>query len=85
LPAEQYAIKNNTHPAISTQENIDYFKSQLLNLGLSYDWSREVQTNSPDYYKRTQWIFLKLYNHYYDIDANKACPIDDLIKQFKTN
>ena len=83
LPAEQYAIQTGIHPAVSTRDNIDRYRDQLINLGLSYDWSREVQTSDPKYYKWTQWIFLKLFEHYYDNDANAARPISELIAVFE--
>lgn len=83
LPAEQYAIESGTHPADSTKKNIEYFKNQLQNLWLSFDWSREINTSSPDYYKRTQRIFLKLYQHYYDVDKGQAMAIDHLIEKFR--
>ena len=66
LPAEQYAIQTGTHPAVTTQKNIDTFRRQIKALGFSYDWSREVDTTDPDYYRWTQWIFLKLYDTWYD-------------------
>ena len=66
LPAEQYAVQTNTHPRITTQTNIDTFRRQIKSLGFSYDWDREVDTTSPDYYKWTQWIFLKIYDTWYD-------------------
>ena len=75
LPAEQYAIQTGVHPAKSTAENIARYREQLDNIGFSFDWSREVQTSNPEYYKWTQWIFLQLFNHWYDTDANKARPI----------
>ena len=78
LPAEQYAIKTGRHPADTTRENIERFKEQLCVLGFSYDWSREVRTSDPEYYKWTQWIFLKLFNSYYDKKENKARPIEEL-------
>lgn len=62
LPAENYAIKNGVHPAVSTDKNIDYMRTQLQNMGAMYDWSTEIKTSSPEYYKWTQWVFLKLYN-----------------------
>ena len=68
LPAEQYAVQTNTHPRITTQANIDTFRRQIKSLGFSYDWDREVDTTDPDYYKWTQWIFLKLYDTWYDPD-----------------
>ena len=79
LPAEQYAIKTGQHPATTTDENIKRFKEQLGVLGFSYDWSREVRTSDPSYYKWTQWIFLKLFNSYFDKQVQKARPIKELI------
>ena len=78
LPAEQYAIKTGQHPKITTENNIVRFKEQLNKLGLSYDWDREIKTSDSSYYKWTQWIFLKLYNSYFDKEKNKAVNIDDL-------
>jgi leucyl-tRNA synthetase len=69
LPAEQYAVQTNTHPRITTQANIDTFRRQIKSLGFSYDWDREVDTTDPDYYKWTQWIFLKIYETWYDPDC----------------
>lgn len=83
LPAEQYAISTGVHPAVSTDENIARYRSQLDNLGFNYDWSREVRTCDPSYYKWTQWIFIQLFEHYYDLKENKALPIDKLIKHFE--
>lgn len=83
LPAEQYAIQTGVHPAISTDENIEMYVSQLRNIGFNYDWSRSFRTSDPDYYKWTQWIFLKLYDHYFDNDEQKALPVDTLIEKFK--
>ena len=68
LPAEQYAVQTNTHPRITTQANIDTFRRQIKSLGFSYDWDREVDTTDPGYYKWTQWIFLKIYDTWYDPD-----------------
>jgi leucyl-tRNA synthetase len=68
LPAEQYAVQTNTHPRITTQANIDTFRRQIKSLGFSYDWDREVDTTDPDYYKWTQWIFLKIHDTWYDPD-----------------
>ena len=82
LPAEQYAIQTGQHPAITTEQNITTFIGQMKNLGFSYDWSREIRTSDPAYYKWTQWIFMQLFNHYYDKTANKALPISFLIAQF---
>ena len=82
LPAEQYAIQTGQHPAITTEENINTYIRQLKQIGFSYDWSREVRTSEPNYYKWTQWIFMQLFNHYYDKDANKALKISDLVEVF---
>jgi leucyl-tRNA synthetase len=84
LPAEQYAISTGQHPAITTENNINTFRRQLDNLGFSYDWSREVRTSDPTFYKWTQWIFMQLFSHYYDKIADKALPISDLVKIFTT-
>ena len=78
LPAEQYAIKTGKHPKETTKKNIDIFKKQLNTIGLSFDWDREVRTSDSKYYKWTQWIFLKLYNSYFDKEKNKALPIEKL-------
>ena len=78
LPAEQYAVKTGQHPKTTTEKNILRFKDQLDNLGLSFDWDREIKTSDSNYYKWTQWIFLKLYNSYYDKKLNKAQPIEKL-------
>ncbi|MEY2466854.1 MAG: leucyl-tRNA synthetase, partial [Verrucomicrobiota bacterium] len=75
LPAEQYAIKTGQHPRVTTEANIANFTRQIKSLGFSYDWSREVDTTDPKYFKWTQWIFLKLYNSYFDPEWNKAMPI----------
>ena len=82
LPAEQYAIQTGQHPAITTEENISTYIRQLKQIGFSYDWSREIRTSDPNYYKWTQWIFMQLFNHYYDKDANKALKISDLVINF---
>src|SRR5690349_4218040 len=68
LPAEQYAIKTGQHPRKTTEANIATFKRQIKSLGFSYDWSREVDTTDPNYFKWSQWIFLKLYNSYFDLE-----------------
>src|SRR6476620_9952404 len=68
LPAEQYALKTGTHPAVTTRKNIDTFRRQIKSLGFSYDWDREVDTTDPCYYKWTQWIFLQIYDTWYDPD-----------------
>jgi leucyl-tRNA synthetase len=78
LPAEQYAIQTGQHPRKTTEENIATFKRQIKSLGFSYDWSREVDTTDPKYFKWTQWIFLKLYNSWFDPATNKAEPIETL-------
>ncbi|MEM7548679.1 MAG: leucine--tRNA ligase [Bacteroidota bacterium] len=78
LPAEQYAIQTGKHPALTTQENIKRYKEQLKNIGFSFDWDKEVQTSDPNYFKWTQWIFLKLFNSFFDEEQNKARPIDEL-------
>jgi leucyl-tRNA synthetase len=78
LPAEQYAIDTGTHPSITTRKNIDNFRRQIQMLGLSYDWDREVDTTDPSYYKWTQWIFLQLYNSYYDPYWKKATNVSIL-------
>jgi len=78
LPAEQYAIETGTHPAETTQKNIDRMRQQIISLGFSYDWDREVNTTDPDYYKWTQWIFLKFFNSYFDEAEQKAKPIEQL-------
>jgi leucyl-tRNA synthetase len=79
LPAERYAMQTNVHPRITTEQNIATFRRQIKMLGLSYDWSREVDTTDPAYYKWTQWIFLQIYDSWYDKDANRARPIQTLI------
>ncbi|MFP5041833.1 leucine--tRNA ligase [Parasediminibacterium sp. JCM 36343] len=83
LPAEQYAIEHGVHPAISTEQNIANFRKQLDKIGFCYDWDREVMTSDPKYYKWTQWIFLQLFNSYYDHSLQKAVPITELIKAFE--
>ncbi len=82
LPAEQYAIQTGVHPAISTEENIKRYRDQLDNLGFSFDWDREVKTCNPSYYKWTQWIFIQLFESYYDNEGKKALPITDLKRRF---
>jgi leucyl-tRNA synthetase len=78
LPAEQYAIKTGQHPRKTTEENVATFKRQIKSLGFSYDWSREINTTDPGYYKWSQWIFLKLYNSWFNPKTNKAEPISTL-------
>jgi leucyl-tRNA synthetase len=82
LPAEQYAIQTGNHPEVATVQNISRYREQLDNIGLSFDWSREVRTSDPAYYRWTQWIFQQLFNHYYDREADKALPISQLIEKF---
>jgi leucyl-tRNA synthetase len=84
LPAEQYAIKQNVHPRVTTEQNIDNFRRQIQMLGLSYDWDREIDTTDPLYYRWTQWIFLQLFNSYFDPDENKAMPISRLINELQS-
>ncbi|MHC2993284.1 leucyl-tRNA synthetase [Pontibacter sp. HJ8] len=83
LPAEQYAIQTGQHPAITTEQNIQRYIEQLKNIGFSYEWEREVRTSDPGYYKWTQWIFMQLFNSYYNYDTDKAEPIADLIAAFE--
>ncbi|MCK5271924.1 MAG: leucine--tRNA ligase, partial [Sedimentisphaerales bacterium] len=83
-PAEQYAVKTGTHPRITTENNVNKIRSQIKQLGFSYDWDREVNTTDPGYYKWTQWIFLKLFNSYYDPVENRAMPIDDLVRRLES-
>ena len=83
LPAEQYAIQTGQHPAVTTENNIARYRSQLDKIGFSYDWDREVRTCDPGYYKWTQWAFLKMFGHYYDRTEDKAMPIENLIARFE--
>jgi len=83
LPAEQYAIQTGQHPAKTTQENINRYRQQLDQMGFSFDWSREVRTSEPNFYKWTQWIFLLLFDHYYCNTADQAKPIAQLIERFE--
>ena len=84
LPAEQYAIKNNVHPRETTANNINRFRGQLKSFGFSYDWAREVDTTDPGYYKWTQWIFLKLYDTWFDEGQQRGRPISELIAEFES-
>jgi len=84
LPAEQYALETGQHPATTTKNNIATFKSQLDKIGFCYDWSREVQTSDPKFYKWTQWLFLQLFNSYFCHTEKKALPISLLIKKYET-
>ena len=81
LPAEQHAIKTGEHPRINTEKNVETFKRQLKSLGFAYDWNREINTTDPDYVKWTQWIFLQLYNSYFDEENQKARPVSELEKK----
>jgi len=83
LPAEQYAIQTGKHPAETTEKNIARYRQQMDRIGFSYDWSREVRTCDPSYYKWTQWAFLEMFNHWYNPETDKAEPIDTLIERFK--
>jgi leucyl-tRNA synthetase len=83
LPAEQYAIQTGQHPAITTETNINRYREQLDNLGFSYDWSREVRTSDPGYYKWTQWIFMLLFNSWYNLESNKAESMEELVRKFE--
>lgn len=85
LPAEQYAIQTGQHPAITTSQNIARYREQLDKIGFCYDWSREIRTCEPDFYKWTQWAFIQMFNSYYDVKADKAMPIADLVAQFEQN
>jgi leucyl-tRNA synthetase len=84
LPAEQYAIQTGQHPAKTTEENITTYRRQLDQIGFSFDWSREVRTSNPEYYKWTQWIFIQLFNSWYNKDSDKAEDVSTLEKIFKT-
>ncbi|MCK5573926.1 MAG: class I tRNA ligase family protein, partial [Bacteroidetes bacterium] len=81
LPAERYAMQTNIHPRVTTEQNILTFRRQIKMLGLSYDWSREIDTTDPSYYRWTQWIFLQIYNAWYDPREERASPIQTLIDE----
>ena len=85
LPTEQYAIETGIHPKIATEKNSNRYREQLDKLGFSFDWSREIKTSDPNYYKWTQWIFKQLFNSYYCNVEDKALPITKLIKEFERN
>jgi len=85
LPAEQYAIQTGTHPAVTTDKNIKRYRNQLDQIGFSYDWDREVKTADPKYFKWTQWTFIQLFKHWFNIDTQKAETINSLIEEFKAN
>ena len=82
LPAEQYAIQTGQHPAKTTENNINRYREQMDRIGFSYDWSREIRTCDPGYYKWTQWAFLKMFGSYYNNKLAKACPISELEATF---
>lgn len=82
LPAEQYAIQTGQHPAITTEKNIARYREQLDKIGFSYDWSREVRTCNPQYYKWTQWAFIQMFNYWFNKDTQKAEPIEQLVTTF---
>ncbi len=84
LPAEQYAIQTGQHPKITTEQNITRYREQLDKIGFSFDWDREVRTSNPEYYKWTQWIFIQIFNSWYNKSTNKAEPIETLIQIFET-
>ncbi|MCK9342821.1 MAG: class I tRNA ligase family protein, partial [Massilibacteroides sp.] len=84
LPAEQYAIQTGQHPEITTEKNIKRYREQLDKIGFCFDWSREVRTCDPNYYKWTQWAFIKMFEHYYNKKTQKACPIEELKVYFDT-
>jgi len=83
LPAEQYAIQTGQHPAVTTEDNIARYRGQLDRIGFSFDWDREVRTSNPEYYKWTQWIFIQLYNSWYNNDTDKAEDISTLVVKFE--
>ncbi|TDQ33200.1 leucyl-tRNA synthetase [Zeaxanthinibacter enoshimensis] len=83
LPAEQYAIQTGQHPALTTEANIKRYREQLDKLGFSFDWSREVRTSDHKYYKWTQWVFIQLFNSWYDKEADKARPVEELVSIFE--
>lgn len=85
LPAEQYAIQTGTHPSITTEKNIKRYREQLDNIGFAFDWSREIRTSDPKYYKWTQWTVIQLFKHFYDLDQDRALPIRELIHKFEEN
>ena len=84
LPAEQYAIQTGQHPAITTKTNIATYRKQLDKIGFSFDWSREVRTSNPEYYKWTQWIFIQLFNSWYNVDSDQAEDISTLETLFSS-
>jgi leucyl-tRNA synthetase len=85
LPAEQYAIQTGQHPKITTEQNINRYREQMDKIGFSFDWDREVRTSDPEYYKWTQWIFIQIFNSWYNKNSDKAEDISTLIKEFEVN
>ena len=85
MPAEQYAIQTGQHPEKTTKENITRYREQLDNIGFSFDWSREVRTSNPDYYKHTQWIFIQLFESWYNKNSDKAESIETLVQAFESD
>ena len=85
LPAEQYAIQTGQHPALTTEQNINTYRRQLDQIGFSFDWSKEVRTSEPSYYKWTQWIFMQLFNSWYNVETDRAENISTLIEKFETS
>ena len=85
LPAEQYAIQTGTHPAVTTNQNLIRYREQMDRIGFSFDWSREIKTCDPDYYKWTQWAFTEMFKHYYDTNFDKAVPIEKLVEHFNNH
>lgn len=85
LPAEQYAIQTGQHPEITTRDNTARYRSQLDKIGFCYDWDREIKTCDPEYYKWTQWAFIRMFNHYYDTKEQRAMPIANLIEHIEKN
>jgi leucyl-tRNA synthetase len=85
LPAEQYAIQTGQHPALTTEENINTYRRQLDQIGFSFDWSKEIRTSEPSYYKWTQWIFMQLFNSWYNMETDRAENISTLIEKFETS
>ncbi len=83
LPAEQYAIQTGQHPAVTTARNIARYREQLDKIGFCYDWDREIRTCEPDYYKWTQWAFIRMFNHYFDTRLQKARPVSELVQHFE--
>ena len=83
LPAEQYAIQTGQHPEVTTRANIERYRNQLDNIGFCYDWSREVMTCDPKFYKWTQWAFARMFEHYYNVNLQKAMPIKELVEGFE--